>query len=62
MDDFVRRTYMTSSKAGASMALLSKEIKEEMEKMEKMAKRIAYVELSEIEEYEHMLAQCMLFA
>ncbi len=59
MDDFVRRTYMTSSKAGASMALLSKEIKEEMEKM---AKRIAYVELSEIEEYEHVLAKCMLFA
>lgn len=48
-----------SAKAGASMALLSKEIKEEMEKM---AKRIAYVELSEIEEYEHVLAKCMLFA
>lgn len=47
-----------SSKVGAYMALMSKNVKKEMEKL---AEKMDYMELSSIEDYERLFSNCLIF-
>lgn len=47
-----------TSQTGAYMALMSERVRTNMEKL---AEKIEYIELAEIEDYDHLLAQSMMF-
>lgn len=48
-----------SSKTGAYMTLMSRQVRKEMEEL---SKRMSYIELAETKDYERVFAECMTFA